>query len=31
MTNGQTVGEYINESIAKIGENLTLRRFEIEN
>lgn len=26
---GKTVEEYINEAIAKIGEKLTLRRFEI--
>ena len=30
MTNGKTVGVYINESIAKIGENLSLRRFEVK-
>ncbi|MFK2825023.1 translation elongation factor Ts [Bacillus sp. B190/17] len=30
MENGSTVGEYINEAIAKIGEKLTLRRFEIK-
>ena len=30
MENGQTVGDYINEAIAKIGEKLTLRRFEIK-
>ncbi|KIL73598.1 translation elongation factor Ts [Bacillus badius] len=30
MENGQTVGEYINEAIAKIGEKLTLRRFEVK-
>ncbi|KAB7708078.1 elongation factor Ts [Bacillus aerolatus] len=30
MANGKSVGEYINESIAKIGEKLTLRRFEIK-
>lgn len=30
MENGKTVGEYINEAIAKIGEKLTLRRFEIK-
>lgn len=27
--NGETVQEYINSSIAKIGEKITLRRFEI--
>ncbi|KMY53641.1 MULTISPECIES: translation elongation factor Ts [Bacillaceae] len=30
MDNGQTVGDFINEAIAKIGEKLTLRRFEIK-
>jgi elongation factor Ts len=30
MDNGSTVGELINEAIAKIGEKLTLRRFEIK-
>ncbi|WP_062105050.1 translation elongation factor Ts [Bacillus niameyensis] len=30
MANGQTVSEYINAGIAKIGEKLTLRRFEIK-
>ena len=30
MTDGKTVGVYINESIAKIGENLSLRRFEVK-
>ncbi|KKB38949.1 translation elongation factor Ts [Bacillus thermotolerans] len=30
MDNGQTVGEYINEAIAKIGEKITLRRFEVK-
>ncbi|MGM7681672.1 translation elongation factor Ts [Cytobacillus sp. Hm23] len=29
MDNGTTVQEYINAAIAKIGEKLTLRRFEI--
>ncbi|WP_409253728.1 translation elongation factor Ts [Bacillus sp. SCS-153A] len=29
MENGSTVGEYINSAIAKIGEKITLRRFEI--
>ncbi|WP_449540037.1 translation elongation factor Ts [Ferdinandcohnia sp. Marseille-Q9671] len=29
MDNGSTVGEYINASIAKIGEKLSLRRFEV--
>ncbi|MEK4030167.1 MULTISPECIES: translation elongation factor Ts [Bacillaceae] len=30
MDNGQTVSDFINEAIAKIGEKLTLRRFEIK-
>ncbi|HLU21875.1 MAG TPA: translation elongation factor Ts [Bacillaceae bacterium] len=30
MTNGQTVNEFINSAIAKIGEKLTLRRFEVK-
>ncbi|MBS4177094.1 translation elongation factor Ts [Lederbergia citrea] len=30
MKNGQSVGEYVNEAIAKIGEKITLRRFEIK-
>ncbi|WP_433749811.1 translation elongation factor Ts [Falsibacillus pallidus] len=30
MENGKTVEAFINESIAKIGEKLTLRRFEIK-
>ncbi|MGM7635813.1 translation elongation factor Ts [Bacillus sp. Hm123] len=29
MSNGKTVAEYINEAVAKIGEKLTLRRFEV--
>ncbi|PAQ15910.1 translation elongation factor Ts [Bacillus sp. FJAT-42315] len=29
MSNGQTVAEHINEAVAKIGEKLTLRRFEV--
>ncbi|WP_338754049.1 translation elongation factor Ts [Bacillus sp. FJAT-52991] len=29
MSNGKTVSEQINEAVAKIGEKLTLRRFEI--
>jgi len=29
MDNGTTVSEYINSAIAKIGEKITLRRFEI--
>jgi elongation factor Ts len=29
MENGSTVNEYINSAIAKIGEKITLRRFEI--
>ncbi|MCP3739122.1 translation elongation factor Ts [Rossellomorea sp. BNER] len=29
MENGSTVGEFINAAIAKIGEKITLRRFEI--
>lgn len=29
MENGKKVEEHINEAIAKIGEKLTLRRFEI--
>jgi elongation factor Ts len=29
MENGAKVSEYINEAIAKIGEKLTLRRFEL--
>ncbi|MGF2615677.1 elongation factor Ts [Rossellomorea vietnamensis] len=29
MANGSTVGEFINSAIAKIGEKITLRRFEI--
>jgi elongation factor Ts len=29
MENGSTVGEFINSAIAKIGEKITLRRFEI--
>ena len=29
MENGKTVDTYINEAISKIGEKLTLRRFEI--
>jgi elongation factor Ts len=29
MTNGSTVSEFINAAIAKIGEKITLRRFEI--
>ncbi|MBS4198984.1 elongation factor Ts [Bacillus sp. FJAT-49732] len=29
MDNGQTVGEYVNAAIAKIGEKITLRRFEV--
>lgn len=29
IANGKTVEEHINEAIAKIGEKLTLRRFEI--
>lgn len=29
MENGSTVSEYINSAIAKIGEKLSLRRFEI--
>ncbi|WP_064093685.1 translation elongation factor Ts [Rossellomorea aquimaris] len=29
MTNGSTVTEFINAAIAKIGEKITLRRFEI--
>jgi len=31
MENGSTVSEYINSAIAKIGEKLTLRRFEIKS
>ncbi|MCH1623754.1 translation elongation factor Ts [Fredinandcohnia quinoae] len=31
MDNGSTVSEYINAAIAKIGEKLTLRRFEVVN
>lgn len=30
MSNGQSVGEYINAAIATIGEKLTLRRFEVK-
>ncbi|MEK3886947.1 translation elongation factor Ts [Bacillus sp. FSL K6-3431] len=30
MSNGQTVDEYVNAAIAKIGEKLTLRRFEVK-
>ncbi|MCR2820691.1 translation elongation factor Ts [Lederbergia panacisoli] len=30
MSNGQTVGEYVNAAIAKIGEKITLRRFEVK-
>ncbi|HEY4553722.1 MAG TPA: translation elongation factor Ts [Bacillaceae bacterium] len=30
MGNGQPVSEYINAAIAKIGEKITLRRFEIK-
>ncbi|MBS4194012.1 translation elongation factor Ts [Lederbergia citri] len=30
MGNGQTVGEYVNAAIAKIGEKITLRRFELK-
>lgn len=30
MDNGQTVDEYVNAAIAKIGEKLTLRRFEVK-
>ncbi|MBW8348897.1 translation elongation factor Ts [Bacillus sp. IITD106] len=30
MGNGQTVGEYVNAAIAKIGEKITLRRFEVK-
>ncbi|VEF48381.1 translation elongation factor Ts [Bacillus freudenreichii] len=30
MSNGETVTEYINSAIAKIGEKITLRRFEIK-
>jgi len=30
MDNGSTVDAYINEAIAKIGEKLTLRRFEVK-
>ncbi|CAM4033630.1 translation elongation factor Ts [Lederbergia lenta] len=30
MSNGQSVDEYINAAIAKIGEKLTLRRFELK-
>ncbi|MDQ0214272.1 elongation factor Ts [Oikeobacillus pervagus] len=30
MENGKTVSENINEAIAKIGEKLTLRRFEVK-
>lgn len=29
MSNGKIVAEYINEAVAKIGEKLTLRRFEV--
>ncbi|WP_077617844.1 translation elongation factor Ts [Bacillus sinesaloumensis] len=29
MDNGSTVSEYVNASIAKIGEKLSLRRFEV--
>ncbi len=29
MENGSTVNEYINSAIAKIGEKITLRRFEV--
>ncbi|OZI11536.1 translation elongation factor Ts [Bacillaceae bacterium SAS-127] len=29
MSNGKTVAEQINEAVAKIGEKLTLRRFEV--
>lgn len=31
MKNGTKMGEYINAAIAKIGEKLTLRRFEIRS
>lgn len=30
MANGSTVGDFINAAIAKIGEKITLRRFEIK-
>ncbi|MCJ7839668.1 translation elongation factor Ts [Lederbergia sp. NSJ-179] len=30
MDNGQSVSEYINSAIAKIGEKITLRRFEVK-
>ncbi|MFY0759015.1 translation elongation factor Ts [Metabacillus dongyingensis] len=30
MDNGSTVADFINSAIAKIGEKITLRRFEIE-
>ncbi|GIN91355.1 elongation factor Ts [Siminovitchia terrae] len=30
MSNGETVTEFINSAIAKIGEKITLRRFEIK-
>jgi len=30
MSTGQSVGEYVNEAIAKIGEKITLRRFEVK-
>jgi len=30
MANGQNVGEYVNAAIAKIGEKITLRRFEVK-
>ena len=29
MENGTTVEEHINAAIAKIGEKITLRRFEV--
>ncbi|WP_203362332.1 translation elongation factor Ts [Bacillus sp. REN10] len=29
MSNGQTLAERINEAVAKIGEKITLRRFEV--
>ncbi|MCJ8006293.1 translation elongation factor Ts [Lederbergia wuyishanensis] len=30
MSNGQAVSEYVNAAIAKIGEKITLRRFEVK-
>ena len=31
MENGATVEDHINAAIAKIGEKITLRRFEVIN